>query len=454
MKRNLFILTLVLALSVTLAMIVWAAIPPPSVDQDVGIEDTMFNNLVEADCRDCHGPNPPPGIPTDTTYLPDRHHLNVGTAVTVGNCQETSSTCDNDTECLDFCDLDTATTCTVDGDCDKRCSVTTATVCLVDGDCPATETCDASQTCDVLPVDTTYLPDRHHLNMNTTIPVGDCQETPNACQLNSDCYDFCDLDPATACTVDANCAGGATGPCVIGENYCVNDSEAPNATLTSPASGLYECLTCHTLVWDPVTMTSQFSPFRDCTLCHMVDFQPDHPDRAEGLNVHHAQPEARAGNCNYCHGDLVDRGWFDLDSDCDALNLCGDGTTVCAVDADCAGIPDGALDTKVAPWIPTYQPSLVTPWPSGKNFGRCDETCDGSTIGSCSVTTTTDCTTDGDCPATETCEGEVAGTCSVSTDPCFVLADCAGSDTQCVTDANCSIAGEVCNLDLDGGGGG
>jgi hypothetical protein len=77
-------------------------------------------------------------------------------------------------------------------------------------------------------------------------------------------------------------------------------------------------------------------------------------------------------------------------------------------------------------WIPTYDPSLVTPWPSGKNFGRCDETCDvGGT-----------------------------DTCSVSGDPCLSDADCGGSDTQCVIDANCPIAGEVCNLDLNGGGGG
>jgi hypothetical protein len=87
---------------------------------------------------------------------------------------------------------------------------------------------------------------------------------------------------------------------------------------------------------------------------------------------------------------------------------------------------DGFADTIIAPWVPTYQPSLVTPWPSEKNFGRCDETCDvGGT-----------------------------DTCSVSGDPCLSDADCGGSDTQCVTDANCSIAGEVCNLDLDGGGGG
>ncbi len=338
MKRKSIGFTLVLALTLGFAILVWAAVPPPPVNQNLGLVDTMLNALEEADCRVCHTTSPPPGIPTDTTYLPDRHHLNVG----------------------------------------------------------------------------------------TTITVGSCQETPNACQVDSECYNFCDLDPVTACTVDADCAGGATGPCVTGENYCVGDSQAPNATLTSPASGLFECLTCHTLIWDPVTMTSQFAPFRDCFICHTVEFQPDHPDRTQEANVHHRTGEAPKGNCAYCHGSLVDSGLEDNDSDCDAAFLCGDGTTACVVDADCAGIPDGYADTVNAPWVPTYQPSLVTPWPSGKNFGRCDETCDvGGT-----------------------------DTCSVSGDPCVDDTDCVGSDTQCVSDLNCNIAGEVCNLDLNGGGGG
>jgi hypothetical protein len=163
-------------------------------------------------------------------------------------------------------------------------------------------------------------------------------------------------------------------------------------------------------------MTSQFAPFRDCFICHTLEFQPLHPDRAQEPNTHHRVAEATSGDCVHCHGSLVD------------------------------GLTDGHT-------IPTYQPSLVTPWPSEKNFGRCDETCDGAVEGACSVSADP-CLVDADCPGVETCEGEVAGTCSVSSDPCLVLADCAGSDTQCVTDANCLIAGEVCNPDLDGGGGG
>jgi hypothetical protein len=128
---------------------------------------------------------------------------------------------------------------------------------------------------------------------------------------------------------------------------------------------------------------------------------------------------------------------------------------------------DGFADKRACPggdtpivgqcdWIPEYQPSLVTPWPSEKNFGRCDETCDVDALsGTCGPVGGEACTDDGDCgTAGDTCSGQTSS-CSVSTTTsCTVDADCPGSDTQCVIDANCTLAGEVCNLDLDGGGGG
>ncbi len=63
-------------------MIGRAAVPPPPVNQTLGIGDGVFNDLVEADCRVCHNPTPPPGVPVDTSNTNvDRHHLRVGTAV-------------------------------------------------------------------------------------------------------------------------------------------------------------------------------------------------------------------------------------------------------------------------------------------------------------------------------------------------------------------------------------
>jgi len=58
-----------------------AAVPAPPVIQQQGIPDGVFNNLTAPVCRNCHNQNPPTGIPVDSTYLPDRHHLNVGTTI-------------------------------------------------------------------------------------------------------------------------------------------------------------------------------------------------------------------------------------------------------------------------------------------------------------------------------------------------------------------------------------
>lgn len=57
-----------------------AAVPPPPVNQYLGIPDTTFNNLSETGCRSCHNQAPPIAA-VDPTYLPDRHHLVVGTRI-------------------------------------------------------------------------------------------------------------------------------------------------------------------------------------------------------------------------------------------------------------------------------------------------------------------------------------------------------------------------------------
>ncbi len=52
---------------IALLAIVWigiAAIPPPSVDQRIGIYDTTVNNFKESQCRGCH-----------SAGVPDRHHM-------------------------------------------------------------------------------------------------------------------------------------------------------------------------------------------------------------------------------------------------------------------------------------------------------------------------------------------------------------------------------------------
>lgn len=66
------------------AAIASANVPPPPVNQNLGIADGVFNNLVETQCRACHEtPGSTPGFKPG--YLPDRHHLLVDKVVRVNS---------------------------------------------------------------------------------------------------------------------------------------------------------------------------------------------------------------------------------------------------------------------------------------------------------------------------------------------------------------------------------
>jgi hypothetical protein len=87
------IITLIIAvtfLSLGFAMISYANVPPPPVNQNAGIDDGIFNNLIAAECRICHdqGGGPVDGICTVTggacTVDPDNAQ---------GNCPDPSDEC-------------------------------------------------------------------------------------------------------------------------------------------------------------------------------------------------------------------------------------------------------------------------------------------------------------------------------------------------------------------------
>ncbi|NIN34079.1 MAG: hypothetical protein GTO60_02790, partial [Gammaproteobacteria bacterium] len=228
----------------------------------------------------------------------------------------------------------------------------------------------------------TNLPDRHHLLVGTAIKTGECSVNSNTCLADNDCDTGICSRNNVACSIDDDCPefsfGETCGEICIGESvvpYIDSNNDGVNDTL-------YDCLNCHALVWDPVTMTFQLEAFRDCTLCHIQI-------PGEG-SVHHLLSVAQGtdsplgdpdvGDCTPCHGSLVD----DI----------GDGHT-----------------------IPTYNPSLVTPSPSGGDGlpgnGRfyCSRSGDACvTAADCLAGTCTGgggepCNVDGDCPLTETCTG-------------------------------------------------
>ena len=72
-----------------------ASFVSPPVRQEIGIQDGVFNNLVEADCRLCHDD---PGVigPTPNT---DRHHLLYGSLLPLGECSVNKNDCLSDAVC-------------------------------------------------------------------------------------------------------------------------------------------------------------------------------------------------------------------------------------------------------------------------------------------------------------------------------------------------------------------
>jgi hypothetical protein len=76
-KKVLYTAILAIIFALALAMGSLANVPPPPVNQFIGIPDGVFNNLTVADCEACHTN---PSIVKPGT-IPDRHHLLVGTPV-------------------------------------------------------------------------------------------------------------------------------------------------------------------------------------------------------------------------------------------------------------------------------------------------------------------------------------------------------------------------------------
>ncbi len=88
MKNCLKALALASILILGMAFVSVAAVPPPPVNQNLGIPDTTFVNIAEPECRQCHvgqGGTPPTGVPIDPIQISqgnvNRHHLLIGTII-------------------------------------------------------------------------------------------------------------------------------------------------------------------------------------------------------------------------------------------------------------------------------------------------------------------------------------------------------------------------------------
>lgn len=104
------------------------------------------------------------------------------------------------------------------------------------------------------------------------------------------------------------------------------DIQYPDADNDGIDDTVYTCPNCHELIFDEVTNTFQISDLSNCMLCHVYS--------VEG-SVHHRSEKTVTLDCKACHGGLVNN------------------------HPTAGSNPDGH-------YIPTYSPSRLTPWPSGK----------------------------------------------------------------------------------------
>ncbi len=72
---------LLLLIMVSITTGAWASIPPPPVNQYLGITDARFKEMTFTTCIGCHGSPEREGSPLKSGYLPDRHHLRIDTPI-------------------------------------------------------------------------------------------------------------------------------------------------------------------------------------------------------------------------------------------------------------------------------------------------------------------------------------------------------------------------------------
>ena len=114
MRQYLLIFTSLLVIVLAFTLQALAAIPPPPVNQTIGIPDGIFDDLVEAECRACHED---PDIVSGGTHIPNRHHNLMYSSIQTGECSVIHNSCLTDSDCDPGTCSRFNTPCTQDEDC-------------------------------------------------------------------------------------------------------------------------------------------------------------------------------------------------------------------------------------------------------------------------------------------------------------------------------------------------
>ena len=345
MRKVLPLVTILAGITLLLASAGWADIPAPPANQQIGIDDGIFNTFVEAECRLCHD-DPDAGDPTPNVT---RHHLLYGDPLPQGLCSvNREATCLSDADCNggEVCIGETVVP-NIDADKDGTPDINYG--CL---------SCHEQDTSSGV---ITFLVERDCLQCHVQIPgeasvhhlsataqgidsplgdpdVGDC--TPCHGTLVDDIGDghtiptydpslvtpdpstgTCSDDPSTACNKDRDCLAGTCNVPPGGCNYCHSSgtgdpadpgTDTATATLvygnsvTHHNTGVYQsetgvindtvCLWCH-------DFTPPFEdPIRTCEGCHGLE------------SLHNIQADSDASGDIVVGGELAGYGHVGRDA--------------------------------------------------------------------------------------------------------------------------------------------
>ena len=113
MRKTLFFIPMLFFCLLSFTASLKANVPAPPANQQLGINDTIFNNLTEDDCRACHDSATHPC----STANVDRHHLLYGQPLKQGKCSFNRNDCLSNAQCNpDICEIN-GTSCSADADC-------------------------------------------------------------------------------------------------------------------------------------------------------------------------------------------------------------------------------------------------------------------------------------------------------------------------------------------------
>jgi hypothetical protein len=287
MRRKALSLTSTIScIALLFASVSFADIPAPPVNQSLGFPDTIFNNLVEAECRVCHED---PGHPVPTS-IPDRHHLLYGSALPQGECSvNRSNACLSDADCdAGICSRSPAETCTL-GLCDSSedsCNVLADCTNTFDTACsgPSCDDAGLGETCGEVCIGETVAPD---IDAN-----GDTvNDTVYSCLS---CHEQRDVGGVITFEVERDCLQCHLQ--IPGEGSVHHLTPTAQGTRDPiddiGTDGVGDCTPCHGTVVDDIGDGHVIPLYSPSLVTPKPSGGNGDPDNSEGNG---------AGACDYCH---------------------------------------------------------------------------------------------------------------------------------------------------------